>query len=119
MRVLARQQWTPDLAEDIAAAECVLFLDSSIESAPGAVSLVEVAPASPGPGLATHHIAASELLALEQKLYGSQPRQALLLAVGAGSTELGETFSAAVIDALPEACNLLELTIRKMLTSSV
>lgn len=119
VRVISRQQWTPDIAEDIAAAECVLFLDSSIESAPGAVSLVEVAPASPGPGLATHHIGASELLALEQDLYGSQPRQALLLTVGAGSTELGETFSAAVIDALPEACNLLELTIRKMLTSSV
>jgi hydrogenase maturation protease len=118
VRVLARQQWTPDLAEDIAAAECVLFLDCSIDSAPGAVSLAEVAPASPGPGLATHHIGAPELLALERDLYAAQPRSALLLTVGAGSTELGETFSSAVIDALPEACNLLELTVQKMLNSS-
>ncbi len=115
VRVLARQQWTPDLAEDIAATECVLFLDCSIESAPGAVRLAEVSPAAQGPGLATHHIGASELLALEQELYGAQPRLALLLTVGAESTELGETFSPAVDAALPAACNLLELTIHQML----
>ena len=43
VRVLARQQWTPDLAEEIAAAESVLFIDCSIDSAPGSVRLVPVA----------------------------------------------------------------------------
>ena len=42
VRVVARQQWTPDLAEEIAAAESVLFVDSSVESAPGRVSLIPV-----------------------------------------------------------------------------
>lgn len=113
---IARQQWTPDLAEDIVAVESVLFLDCSVESAPGRVVLVEVARAAPAPGLATHHIGASELLALTQELYGTQPRQALLLTVGAGSTELGESFSPAVNAALPDACNLLEVTINQMLS---
>ena len=49
VRILARQQWTPDLAKDIAAAESVLFVDSSANSVPGRVSLVAV-PSNRGNG---------------------------------------------------------------------
>jgi hydrogenase maturation protease len=112
VRVLSRQQWTPDLAEDVAHAESVVFIDSSVESSPGEVRIHPVEPAAAGPGLASHHVGAAELLALSTELYGSLPREALLLTVGAGSTELGETFSKIVADALPEACSLLEKTVR-------
>jgi hydrogenase maturation protease len=111
IRVLSRQQWTPDLAEDIAHANSVLFIDCSIESAPGSVSLREVLPSQQGQGLATHHQGARELLALTRDLYNLQPRAASLLTIGAGSTELGETFSEPVLDSIPEACRLLEQTI--------
>ena len=77
--------------------------------------MIPVRPASAGPGLATHHIGAPELLALAQELYGSLPHQALLLTVGAGSTELREGFSAAVTAALPEAYDLLETTVTQLL----
>ena len=112
VRVVSRQQWTPDLAEDVAHAESVVFIDCSVESSPGTVRVHPVEPAAGGPGLATHHAGAAELLALSQELYDSLPREAVLLTVGAGSTELGETFSRHVNDALPEACDLLERTIR-------
>ena len=112
VRVLSRQQWTPDLAEDVAQAESVVFIDCSVESSPGEVRVHPVEPAPAGPGLATHHVGAAELLALARELYNSLPRKAVLLTVGAGSTELGETFSKIVADALPEACSLLETTIR-------
>lgn len=112
VRVLSRQQWTPDLAEDVACAESVVFIDCSVESSPGEVRFRTVEPAAAGPGLASHHIGAPELLALSRELYDSLPRESLLLTVGAGSTELGETFSKIVIDALPEACNLLETAVR-------
>ncbi len=115
VRVLARQQWTPELAEEVTAAHSVLFIDCSVESAPGAISVIPVKPASAGPGLATHHIGAPELLALAQELYGSLPHQALLLTVGAGSTELREGLSAAVTAALPEACVLLQETVMQLL----
>ncbi len=111
----SRQQWTPDLAEDIANAHSVLFIDCSVESAPGQIRLTVVHPKTPGPGLATHHTGAPELLALAQELYGSTPSTSLLLTIGAGSTELGEAFSPAVTAALPEACQLLENTIRSCL----
>ncbi|MGD0631347.1 MAG: hydrogenase maturation protease [Terracidiphilus sp.] len=111
IRVITRQQWTPDLAEDISQADSILFIDCSIESAPGSVRLIDVEPSAPTQGLATHHQGAPELLALTRDLYNSHPRAVSLLTIGAGSTELGETFSEPVLDAIPEACRLLEQTI--------
>ena len=34
VRVVSRQQWTPELAEEVAVADSVLFLDSSVDSLP-------------------------------------------------------------------------------------
>jgi len=36
VRVISRQQWTPDLAEDIAPADSVLFIDASVNPRPDA-----------------------------------------------------------------------------------
>jgi hydrogenase maturation protease len=116
LRVLFRQQWTPELAEEIARARSVLFIDCSVDSAPGSVQLIPVEPAAAPQGLATHHLGAGELLALGQELYNSLPREALQLSIGAGSTELGEVFSDAVTTALPEACRLIEKTVRRWLS---
>lgn len=111
VRVISRQQWTPDLAEDIAGATSVLFIDCSVESAPGYVRLICIEPSAQTQGLATHHQGAPELLALARDLYNSLPAKAALLSIGAGSTELGEQFSEPVLDAIPHACGLLESTI--------
>lgn len=113
--VIARQQWTPELAEDIARAEAVLFIDCSLDSAPGSLGFSRAEPNPQTPGLATHHLSAPELLALARDLYSSLPREALLLTVGAGSIELGEEFSLAVKAALPEACCRIEEIIRRQL----
>lgn len=115
VRVITSQQWTPELAEEIANTHSVVFIDCSIESAPGDVQISVVAPTPAAPGLATHHIGASELLALTQELYDSLPRTALQLTIGAGSTDLGDDFSSAVKAALPEACGLLEQAVNRLL----
>jgi hydrogenase maturation protease len=117
VRVIARQQWTPELAEEIARAESVLFIDCSVESAAGEIALQPVHPAAQGwasKGLATHHVGATELLALALELYDSAPQNALLLTVGAGATEVGEEFSDAVKASLPEACGRLEETVLRL-----
>jgi hydrogenase maturation protease len=108
VRVISRQQWTPELAEEIAGAESVLFVDCSVESAAGTVKTINVEPANPEEGLATHHIGAPQLLQLAKELYGSLPRTSLLLTVGAGSIELSEEFSAEVTASQPEACRQIE-----------
>jgi hydrogenase maturation protease len=115
INIIARQQWTPELAEDIAHAESVLFIDCSVDSDPGSVRLTPVEPIAGNQGLATHHSGAAELLALARDLYNSLPRNAQLLTIGAGSTELGEVFSDAVTAALPEACKLIEDTALRFL----
>ena len=114
--VITRQQWTPELAEEIARAQSVLFIDCSVESVPGSIRLASVEPTAALQGLATHHQGAAELLALTRDLYSSQPTTSKLLTIGAGSTELGEQFSEAVTAALPEACRLIEATVLRLLS---
>ena len=114
VRVVIRQQWTPELAEEIANAQSVLFVDCSVDSAPGAVALLHVEPAAAVQGLATHHLGAGELLAVSRELYNSVPSTALLLTIGGGSTELGEVFSEVVTAALPAACRLIEETVLRL-----
>lgn len=114
VRVISRQQWTPDLVEEIAAAETVLFVDCSVAAAPGSVHVVEVQPAAGG-GRDTHHQGAAELLSVTREYFGSLPRASRLLTVGAGSIEVGEEFSPPVIDAIPLACAELEETVKVLL----
>ena len=115
LRVIADHQWSPELTEDVARAHSILFIDCSIDSEPGSLQLAPVEPASGSPKHSTHHLGAAGLLALGRELYNSLPRESLQLTVGAGSTELGEAFSPAVTDALPEACKLIEETVLRFL----
>ena len=104
------------MAEEVAASETVVFVDASLEQTPGQIMLRELSPASLRPGLVTHHLGAAELLSVAKDLYGMQPHRACLMTIGAGSIELGEGLSPAVRDALPEAKDLLELTVRQLLS---
>lgn len=115
VRVLSDHQWTPDMAQEIAAAEAVIFVDSALDQAPGQIILRELSAASLKPGLVTHHLGAAELLRVAQDLYGNQPRRACLLTIGVGSIDLGEGLSPAVRDAVPDAEDLLELTVHQLL----
>jgi len=115
VRVLCDHQWTPDMAQEIAAAEAVIFVDCALDQEPGQILLRELSSASLKPGLVTHHLGAAELLSVAQELYGTQPRRSCLLTIGAGSIELGEGLSPAVRDALPGAEELLELTVGQLL----
>lgn len=115
VRAMTSHQWAPEMAEDVAAADTVLFVDCSLDQAPGQILLRELTAVPLKPGLVTHHLGAAELLRVAQDLYGAQPRRACLLTIGAGSIELGEELSPAISAALPDAQALLELTVRQLL----
>jgi hydrogenase maturation protease len=115
VRIIADHQWAPELADDVAHAEFVLFIDCSVDSLPGSVTLTPVHPVSGGPEHNSHHLGASELLALGRALYRSLPSNALSLTIGAGSIELGEDFSEPVSAALPSVCTLVEETVQRLL----
>jgi hydrogenase maturation protease len=119
VQVLSRQQWTPELAEQIAqTAASVIFIDCAADAAPGSLRLAPVEPSSDLPRLLTHHLEASHLLALARDCFNSLPRSAMLLTVGAGTLELSEGFSDAVQAALPHACSLLEDTVTRALSDA-
>jgi hydrogenase maturation protease len=118
VHVIARQQWTPELAAEIAAADSVLFIDASIESKPGRVTLTPVAPKTAHETSTTHHLNASRLLGLAQDLYSHRPAHAMLLTVGAASTELKEDFSDRVKAALPRAQGVLEKAVKRFLETN-
>ena len=117
VRVLCDHQWTPEMVEDVAQAESVVFVDCATDCAAGAVRIMRAEPAADSYKIGTHHLDAEQLLALSKQLYGKMPRSSLLLTVGAGSLELREGFSEAVAAALPEAQRMLEDSVQRLLGS--
>jgi len=117
VRVLAGQQFTPELAADVAAADSVLFVDASVKSPPGRVRLTPVSSRVNGADPASHDLSPNQLLGLTRSLYGSIKSHAMLLTVGVASTELGETFTAPVEAALPRAQGVLEKAVLRFLAN--
>ena len=108
VRVISRQQWTPDLAADIAQSECVLFIDAAVNGEAGRLSVTPISAREDHRGLATHQADAATLLTLCEELYDARPRIALLLTIGVRSINLGEAFSEAVRTSLPAAYVAIE-----------
>lgn len=115
VRVLCDHQWTPEMVEEVARAESIIFIDCATDAAPGIVRWMPVEPAGEKSKIGTHHLDAGQLLTLSEQLYGAMPRSSLLLTVGAGSLELREGFSEAVQAALPEACRTLQQSVQRIL----
>jgi hydrogenase maturation protease len=117
VRVLCDHQWTPEMVEEVAQAESVVFVDCATDCSPGLVRTMPIEPAGENSKIETHHLDAGQLLALSQQLYGEMPRHSLLLTIGAGSLELREGFSEVVDNALPDASRILEEAVRRFLES--
>ena len=73
VRVISRQQWTPDLAAEIAAADSVFFVDASLKAPPGRVRLIPVSSRVDGSAPASHHLSPNQLLGLTRSLYDRRP----------------------------------------------
>jgi hydrogenase maturation protease len=113
IEVISAMQFTPELAELVAAADVVAFVDASTELAAGEVRLVPVSPAEEVPGGMTHHMPPAALLMLAQSLYGRTPAKAAALAMGAVSFDLGEGLSEPVRAAIPRALSVLRDFLRR------
>ena len=100
VRVIGAHQLTPEMAEDVAASEFVLFLDAAAGAPAGKIQQKAIKP-QPGPLNFAHHLDPALLLAAAMDLYGSVPPAVLLTIVGA-AFELGDGLSPAVVQRLPE-----------------
>ena len=98
---LACHQLTPELAERIAGIDAVVFVDAAAGQTPGSVAVTELRSSGQPTALA-HTADPPALLGLARALYGHAPH-AWLVAIGAGSFELGEGLSEPVAAAVPHA----------------
>jgi hydrogenase maturation protease len=97
--VVACHQLTPEVALDLSRASFAVLIDASASRAPGTFAVDSLAAAPSGPS-GSHHVAAAELVALAETLYGHAP-EVVTVGVGPASLELGEGLSPAVEAILP------------------
>jgi hydrogenase maturation protease len=99
------QQLTPELAEELAQLEDVLFIDAWLAPATAEPQLTAIDPAA---GEAeSHRLEPAQLLAVSQALFGRMPR-AHLLQVPAHAFDQGMELSPELQAALPSARALLQ-----------
>lgn len=96
-------QLTPELAEDIAHRDLVLFLDASAGDMPGLIRQTSLVSAS-CQGDFAHSFTPSMLLAAAESLYGDPP-SATSLTLGGESFEVGDELSRGVAQQLPKVIN--------------
>lgn len=85
----AVHQLTPDLAEDLAEADLVVFVDASVRATTLQLVPVEPTPVAPG----SHITTAGALLHLTELVYGRRPGAALQVEIPAYEMGFGEELS--------------------------
>lgn len=106
--VLRRHQLAPELAEDLARARAVLFVDAAADGVPGRIRCVEVDPDVAADGF-THQLTPQNLLELTRQLYGCAP-MACEISLSGASFELSEDLSPIVEAEMPR---LIEFVIER------
>ena len=98
--VISRHILTAELAEDIAAADRVIFLDASVEGEPGEVRVRRLAPDASAMSTMAHFLDPRELLAWSQALYQHEPITYLVTAAGLSFDYANYTLSPTAATAL-------------------
>ena len=107
-RVIAAQQLTPDMAESIASAAQVVFVDAYAADRRDAglrVERIASGDIQPAPAL-DHHADRAALLRLADRLYGKRP-DAWVVGIPAFRFDIGESVSPATARRIDEAVELL------------
>lgn len=105
LRIVSAQQFTPEMAAELAETELAIFVDASATDEPGAIRCQPVVPCPEAPD--THKLDPPGLLALAARVCGHAPAQAFALTVGASHFDFGEEISGPLRQAVPRAVRLV------------
>jgi hydrogenase maturation protease len=105
LRIVAAQQFTPEMAADLAATELAIFVDANVSDEPGAIRCAPVCACAETPE--THRLDPAALLAMAQSICGHTPAHAFELTVGASHFGYGEDLSGPLRQAVPRVVRLL------------
>ncbi|MGB6131790.1 MAG: hydrogenase maturation protease [Acidobacteriaceae bacterium] len=116
LRIVAAQQFTPEMAVQLAEAKLAIFVDACLTDEPGAIRISRVAAqqSARGSGAAeagleeTHRLDPPALLALAKALCGRTPAQAFAITIGVESLGYGEQMTGPLRQAVPRALRLVE-----------
>jgi hydrogenase maturation protease len=92
-------QLTPELSEDVAAADGVVFLDARMDGVPGELHVATLGASEALASSFAHSLTPAMLVSLADLLFGRKPRAALVTVTGE-SFELGEGLSPIVAAAV-------------------
>lgn len=98
--IVACQQLTPEMADDISGSELVIFLDASCGEEPGTVRCKHIFSANV-PGGWTHHLDPQSLVSAAEQLYGEAP-QAICVTLAGWSFDVSNRLSKNAQLRLPE-----------------
>ena len=105
--LLQRHQLGPELAEQVAAADAVIFVDASAVGTPGQVRTRKLQAPEVATGDLTHHVSPELLLATARGLYGRAPN-AVLVTICGESFEMGAQMSDIARTAVRESVPILD-----------
>ena len=100
VRVEFAHQLLPEMADWIADAGTVVFIDACWDSVPGRIRSRRVHPEAPQTASMTHHFLPQGLLAGAQQLFHHAP-EAVLVSIGGASFEHGDALSTPIAAAFP------------------
>jgi hydrogenase maturation protease len=80
--VMTAQELKPEMAETVARADLVVFLEASAEGAPGAMHACDLAPKESPEGLLSGYMTPGKLLAAAQIVYGRCPEAIMITVTG-------------------------------------
>lgn len=101
LTVLSRHVLTAELAEDLAAADRVIFLDAAVDGRPGEVRVRRLGPDAAAISTMAHFLDPRELLAWCETLYCRTPQAWLVSAAGCSFDYACYSLSPAATAALP------------------
>jgi hydrogenase maturation protease len=101
LHVLSRHVLTAELAEDLAAADRVIFLDAAVQGRPGEVRVRPLGPDATALSTMAHFLDPRELLAWCETLYRHVPQAWLVSAAGASFEYACYRLSPAATAAVP------------------
>jgi hydrogenase maturation protease len=116
VEVIASQQLTPEMAEDVSRRAFVLFIDASFGETPGMIKRAVVAPDA-GPASFSHYLTPSSLLTAAEQLYGDAP-PAMSLTLAGWCFEMGSKMSAGARLRMPDLLRQAKETIASHRQSS-
>jgi hydrogenase maturation protease len=104
--LIACHQLTPELAEPVARARCVIFVDAAIGDEAGLIKVRELDVHSTAATALSHRLDPEALIHYAQHLYGSLP-EAFMVSVNGEAYGYSETLSDAARSSLPAVLRLV------------